>query len=109
MKFHSCLIFSSEPIRFEEREAPGARGLVLNCSSGGNFVVMGDSTNHIHIYKLSATTVDRLAEFKAHEDKVDSLVWANKNLRFATGSKDGVAKVWQFNSGEWTSIELRVQ
>jgi bromodomain and WD repeat domain-containing protein 1/3 len=70
---------------------------------------MGDSTSNIHIYKLSATTVDRLVEFRAHDDRVDSLVWANSHLRFATGSKDGVAKVWQFNAGEWTATELRVQ
>ncbi|KAI6183017.1 Bromo domain-containing protein [Aphelenchoides bicaudatus] len=105
----TTLKFDAEPFRFEEREAPGARGLVLNCSFGGNFVVMGDSTNHIHIYKLSSTTVDRIAEFRAHEDGVDSLAWANSHLQFATGSKDGVAKVWEFNSGEWTATELRIQ
>lgn len=70
---------------------------------------MGDSANSIHIYKLSAHTVDRIAEFKAHDEKVDSLIFANSHLRFATGSKDGLAKVWEFSSGEWVSTELKVQ
>lgn len=69
---------------------------------------MGDSSNMIHIYKLSATNVDRIAEFKAHDDRVDSLIFANTHLRFATGSKDGLAKVWEFNSGEWVSTELKI-
>lgn len=101
--------FSSEPIRYEEREIPNAHGLVLNTSFGGNFVVMGDSANMIHIYKLSPTNVDRIAEFNAHDEWVDSLVFANSHLRFASGSKDGIAKVWEFESGEWKSTELRVQ
>lgn len=70
---------------------------------------MGDSSNAIHIYKLSASTVDRLAEFRAHEDRVDSLVFSNSHLRFASGSRDGIAKVWEFSSGEWVSTELRVR
>ena len=56
----------TEPYRFEEREAPGVQMLSASHSSGGNFVVMGDSAHLVHIYKLSATNVQRINEFSAH-------------------------------------------
>ncbi|KAI6185841.1 hypothetical protein M3Y98_00068100 [Aphelenchoides besseyi] len=104
----SDLHFESEPIRYEEREQRGAQMLSASYSSGGNFVVMGDSAHIVHIYKLTVETVVRISEFTAHLDQVDSLVWASSVLSFASGSKDGTSKIWRFTSGEWTPTELRV-
>ncbi|KAI6212578.1 hypothetical protein M3Y94_00042400 [Aphelenchoides besseyi] len=104
----SDLNFENEPIRYEEREQRGAQMLSASYSSGGNFVVMGDSAHIVHIYKLTIETVIRISEFTAHLDQVDSLVWATSVLSFASGSKDGTAKIWRFTSGEWMPTELRV-
>ncbi|KAI6233111.1 hypothetical protein M3Y99_00953600 [Aphelenchoides fujianensis] len=102
------LEFDEEPIRYEEREQRGAQMLSSCHSPGGNFVVMGDSAHFIHIYQLHVHTVQRITEFCAHSDVVDSLAWSARSFAFATGSKDGTAKIWRFSSGDWAATELRV-
>ncbi|KAI6233541.1 hypothetical protein M3Y99_00903400 [Aphelenchoides fujianensis] len=102
------LEYDEEPIRYEEREQRGAQMLSSCHSPGGNFVVMGDSAHFIHIYQLSVHTVQRIIEFCAHSDVVDSLAWSARSFAFATGSKDGTAKIWRFSSGGWAATELRV-
>jgi hypothetical protein len=39
---------------------------------------------------------------------VDTLVWGHRSLRFVSGSKDGTAKSWFMQGGQWKSIELIV-
>lgn len=40
------------------------------------------------------------------QDRVDSLVWAHRGLRFASGSRDGIAKVWKFEFNDWIPLVL---
>lgn len=42
------------------------------------------------------------------QDRVDSLEWAHSGCRFASGSRDGVAKVWRFSCGKWRPTPLIV-
>uniref|UniRef100_A0A915ENJ4 Bromo domain-containing protein n=1 Tax=Ditylenchus dipsaci TaxID=166011 RepID=A0A915ENJ4_9BILA len=98
--------FGEPPIKFNERSRPGVK-IISSCHSpGGNLVVMGDTHQYIRIYKVSDTGVERLYELQAHTDRVDSLVWAHQSIRFLSGSKDGVAKVWSIKSSGWSSVEL---
>ncbi|KAI1718733.1 bromodomain-containing protein [Ditylenchus destructor] len=98
--------FTEAPTKFNERARPGAR-IICSCHSpGGNLVAMGDTHEHIRIYKVSEANVERLYEMEAHGDRVDSLVWAHNSLRFVSGSKDGTAKVWFIKNNIWSSVEL---
>ncbi|CAD5210709.1 unnamed protein product [Bursaphelenchus xylophilus] len=100
------LIFETTPYEFEERALSGAKMVAASYSSGGNFVITGGTEKLVYIYRLTAYTVERLYEFFIHNDKIESLVWANNNFWFASGSKDGTAKVWSLKGNEWLSTEL---
>lgn len=50
----------------------------------------------------------RVYEIEAHSDRVDSIQWANKGLRFVSGSKDGTAIVWQFKRQKWAHLRLEM-
>ena len=50
-----------------------------------------------------------MLEQEAHTERVDSIQWSNlPSLKFVTGSKDGTARIWSFNTGCWNSAVLRV-
>ncbi|CAD5230181.1 unnamed protein product [Bursaphelenchus okinawaensis] len=100
------LVFESTPYEFEERAMSGAKMVAASYSSGGNFVITGGTEKLVYIYKLSYHKVDRVYEFMIHNDKIESLVWANNNFWFASGSKDGTAKIWSLQSNEWHSTDL---
>lgn len=93
-----------QPVRFYERTSSGSR-VVSSCHSpGGNLVVVGDTHHFIRIYRLTEATIEKLHDIDAHADRVDSLVWAHSGLRFASGSRDGIAKAWRFQCSEWLPI-----
>lgn len=50
----------------------------------------------------------RILEIGSHSDRVDSIQWANRGLRFVSGSKDGTAHVWKFYRQRWTSLLLEM-
>ncbi|KAL3083410.1 hypothetical protein niasHS_011212 [Heterodera schachtii] len=101
------LAFEDPPFKFNERATGGARIISASHSPGGNLVIIGDTHQSLMMYKLSAQTVDRLYEFQAHSDRIDTLVWSHHSLRFVSGSKDGTAKVWSLDEeGRWAPVEL---
>ncbi|VDD91305.1 unnamed protein product [Enterobius vermicularis] len=95
-----------EHISFNERASPGSRLVSSCCSPGGNLVVIGDTHRFLRIFRLSEEGVLKLKDIEAHSDRVDSLAWAHSGLRFVSGSKDGVAKVWNFRYNDWESVSL---
>jgi bromodomain and WD repeat domain-containing protein 1/3 len=116
--------FSQQPTRFHERV--NISGCILSSchSPGGNLIVAGDTHNYIHIYRISSDAgVVKLEDIAAHgvrtlhlmrfmirylcfKDHIDSLVWAHSGLRFASGSRDGLAKVWTLRRGRWVAKTL---
>ncbi|MFH4980022.1 hypothetical protein AB6A40_006731 [Gnathostoma spinigerum] len=99
--------FDERPIRFGERTSTGAR-IVSSCHSpGGNLVVVGDTHRYLHIYRIIPNEgVFKVNDIDAHSDRVDSLDWAHSGLRFASGSRDGLAKIWKFEYCDWSVIVL---
>uniref|UniRef100_A0A0N5AL33 Bromo domain-containing protein n=1 Tax=Syphacia muris TaxID=451379 RepID=A0A0N5AL33_9BILA len=95
-----------EHICFNERVSPGSRLVSSCCSPGGSLVVIGDTHRFLRIYKLSEDGVSKIRDIEAHGDRVDSLAWAHSGLRFVSGSKDGIAKVWRFRYNDWESVAL---
>uniref|UniRef100_A0A183CPF3 WD_REPEATS_REGION domain-containing protein n=1 Tax=Globodera pallida TaxID=36090 RepID=A0A183CPF3_GLOPA len=99
--------FEDPPVKFNERATGGARIISATHSPGGNLVIVGDTHQSLMMYKLSAQGVERLYEFQAHSDRIDTLVWSHQSLRFVSGSKDGTAKVWNLDEeGRWSPVEL---
>lgn len=41
-----------------------------------------------------------------HSDRVDSLLWANRSLKFISGSKDGTAIIWNYKAQNWHTTLL---
>uniref|UniRef100_A0A183DVF8 WD_REPEATS_REGION domain-containing protein n=1 Tax=Gongylonema pulchrum TaxID=637853 RepID=A0A183DVF8_9BILA len=98
--------FESAPIQFFERTTAGPR-IVSTCHSpGGSLVVFGDTHNKLRIYRIKRDGIEKLIDIDAHTDRVDSLEWAHMGLRFASGSRDGTAKVWKFECNSWMPIVL---
>ena len=48
----------------------------------------------------------KILESEAHGDRVDSIAWCNKGLRFISGSKDGSAILWYYERSEWSYMRL---
>uniref|UniRef100_A0A0R3RTJ3 Bromo domain-containing protein n=1 Tax=Elaeophora elaphi TaxID=1147741 RepID=A0A0R3RTJ3_9BILA len=98
--------FEAVPTRFYERTSSGAR-IVSSCHSpGGSLVVFGDTHHNLRIYKIAGDNIIKVSDIEAHTDRVDSLVWAHRGLRFASGSRDGIAKVWKFEYNDWIPLVL---
>lgn len=43
-----------------------------------------------------------------HSDRVDSILWSNKGLKFISGSKDGTAVLWQYRAQTWLTRQLHM-
>ncbi|GMT28914.1 hypothetical protein PFISCL1PPCAC_20211, partial [Pristionchus fissidentatus] len=90
-----------------ERDQPGAKMLSIAHSGGGHIIVIGESHGVIRVYRITpAGIIEKLKDITAHADKVDSLMWAHKGMRFLSGSKDGTVKIWQFRYGMWESMTM---
>lgn len=80
------------------------------CSSfspGGVFLAAGSADHHVRVYlNTSVEGPQRIMEEEAHSDRVDSIQWANRGLRFVSGSKDGTALVWRYSHQKWHFICL---
>ena len=77
-------------------------------SPGGLFLATGSADHHVRVYMMDGKEGPvKVLEQEAHSERVDSLQWANKpSLRFASGSKDGTARIWRYGAGEWHSNQL---
>ncbi|WKX91473.1 hypothetical protein Q1695_009928 [Nippostrongylus brasiliensis] len=102
---------SNGVVVFDEREVAGTRIISLCHSPSGQWVVFGDTHCYLRLFRLKPGPEGgavKFADICAHNDRVDSLEWAHFGCRFASGSRDGVAKVWNFSCGKWRSTSLVV-
>lgn len=77
-------------------------------SPGGMFLAAGSADHHVRVYQMSDEGPKRILETEAHSDTVDSIQWAHSGLRFISGSKDGSALVWHFETQQWKSMKLQM-
>lgn len=75
-------------------------------SPGGHFLAAGSADHNVRIYQMADEGPKRILETEAHSDTVDSLQWAHNSLRLVSGSKDGTALVWHFETQQWKSMRL---
>uniref|UniRef100_A0A1I8A725 Bromo domain-containing protein n=1 Tax=Steinernema glaseri TaxID=37863 RepID=A0A1I8A725_9BILA len=112
VNFYKWNVLTSEfekPTRFNERDVPNQRIVSYCYSPGGTFVAFGDTCRSIRIFRLSKEGVSKLVVITTHNDRVDSMEWANTGIKFLSGSKDGVAKVWCLENGKFKSTDLVVE
>lgn len=101
------ITFAPKPIQYHEKLRPGqAQMMCTSFSPGGMFLAAGSADHHVRVYLMSEDGPKRILETEAYTDAVDSVQWSHRGLRFISGSKDGSAHIWTFESQQWKSIKL---
>uniref|UniRef100_A0A670Y4M1 Bromodomain and WD repeat domain containing 3 n=1 Tax=Pseudonaja textilis TaxID=8673 RepID=A0A670Y4M1_PSETE len=98
--------FKDRPVKFTERSRPGVQISCSSFSSGGMFIATGSTDHVIRIYYLGSESPEKIAELESHMDKVVAIQFCNSGDRFVSGSRDGTARVWQYQQQEWKNIVL---
>lgn len=103
-------VFASKPIQYLEKLRPGknAKMICASFSPGGMFLAAGSADNHVRVYMMSDDGPKRILEVESHTETVDSIQWAHNGLRFVSGSKDGTAQVWHFETQQWKNRKLNM-
>ncbi|KAM7359266.1 bromodomain and WD repeat-containing protein isoform 1-T2 [Cochliomyia hominivorax] len=101
------ITFAPKPIQYHEKLRPGQAQMICSSfSPGGMFLAAGSADHHIRVYLMSEDGPKRILETEAYTDAVDSVQWSHRGLRFISGSKDGTAHIWTFESQQWKSVKL---
>lgn len=101
--------FNSKPVMYHEKLRPGQSQMICaSFSPGGIFLAAGSADHHVRVYLMSEDGPKRILETESHSDTVDSIQWAHSGLRFISGSKDGTALLWHFETQQWKSTRLNM-
>ncbi|XP_055603175.1 bromodomain and WD repeat-containing protein 3-like [Uranotaenia lowii] len=101
--------FNTKPVMYHEKLRPGqAQMICASFSPGGIFLAAGSADHHVRVYLMSEDGPKRILETESHSDTVDSIQWAHNGLKFISGSKDGTALLWHFESQQWKSTRLNM-
>lgn len=87
---------------------PGQAQMICSSfSPGGIFLATGSADHHVRVYCMRGDEgPHRILEMQAHTDRVDSIQWSNRSLKFVSGSKDGTALIWNFECQQWRNCQL---
>ncbi|XP_045122866.1 bromodomain and WD repeat-containing protein 3-like isoform X2 [Portunus trituberculatus] len=102
--------FDSKPLKVNERVRPGNAQLICaSFSQGGHFLALGGADHFVRVYQLGGEEgVQKLVESERHQDRVDSIQWCHRGLMFVSGSRDGTALIWRYESQHWRNITLNM-
>ncbi|KRY29360.1 Bromodomain and WD repeat-containing protein 3, partial [Trichinella spiralis] len=99
--------FEASPVRFNVRSKVGGRVIGLSVSGGGRFVGTCGSDHSITVFKVPSDGEPEMTfDIAGHNDRIDCIQWAHTGLRFATCSKDGLAKIWKYQYTSWNPMVL---
>ncbi|KRX53592.1 Bromodomain and WD repeat-containing protein 3, partial [Trichinella sp. T9] len=99
--------FEASPVRFNVRSKVGGRVIGLSVSGGGRFVGTCGSDHSITVFKVPSDGEPEMTfDIAGHSDRIDCIQWAHTGLRFATCSKDGLAKIWKYQYTSWNPMVL---
>lgn len=75
------------------------------------FFATGSADHKVRVYLMSLTEqkAECIFEANAYTKEVTSIQCAHVGLRFISGSNDGSAHVWYFESLQWKSLRLNVK
>lgn len=100
-------IFQPKPTQYHEKLRPGqAQMICASFSPGGIFLAAGSADHHVRVYIMAEDGPKRILEIESHTDTVDSIQWAHSGLKFVSGSKDGTALLWRFETQQWKFDKL---
>jgi len=76
----------------------------------GTLVALCPNNNEVHIYKKTASGLEKQSELKEHDQVVTGIDWGHKTNRIVTCSQDRNAYVWKEENGTWkpTLVILRI-
>lgn len=102
-------IFQPKPTQYHEKLRPGqAQMICASFSPGGIFLAAGSADHHVRVYMMAEDGPKRILEIESHTDTVDSIQWAHSGLKFVSGSKDGTALLWRFETQQWKFEKLHM-
>ena len=64
----------------------------------------GSNDHAIRVYFFDNGTPIKICELESHTNIVDSIQYANNSARILSGSKDGTARIWQYESQKWRAL-----
>ncbi|CAB0011603.1 unnamed protein product, partial [Nesidiocoris tenuis] len=100
-------VFEPKPLQYHEKLRPGqAQMLCAEFSPGGMFLAAGSADHHVRVYRMDTDVPHRILEAAKHTDRVDTILWANRSLKFVSSSKDGCAYIWHYESQHWATRKL---
>ena len=76
----------------------------MSFSSGGAFLAAGSNDHAIRVYFFDSDNPIKICELESHTNLVDSIQYANNSARFLSGSKDGTARIWRYESQKWKAM-----
>lgn len=102
-------IFQTKPTQYHEKLRPGqAQMICASFSPGGMFLAAGSADHHVRVYIMADDGPKRILEVESNTDTVDSIQWAHSGLKFVSGSKDGTALLWRFETQQWKFEKLNM-
>lgn len=102
-------MFQPKPTQYHEKLRPGqAQMICASYSPGGYFLAAGSADHHVRVYIMAEDGPKRILEIESHTDTVDSIQWAHSELKFVSGSKDGTALLWRFETQQWKFEKLNM-
>lgn len=75
---------------------------------GGSFLAAGSNDHAIRVYFFDNNDPIKVWDQESHSALVDSIQFANNSARFLSGSKDGTAKIWKYESQKWKPLLIDV-
>ncbi|CAG0918143.1 unnamed protein product [Notodromas monacha] len=108
--------FNLQPETFLERMRPGQAKIICGAfSMGGHFYATGSADHNVRVYQLYGKFPDgtlcgpkRILEQEQHTDDVNSIQWAQRSVRFISGSNDGTAIIWTYSKRQWKTLKLEM-
>ena len=61
----------------------------------------GSNDHAIRVYYFDNDNPIKISELETHGNVVDSIQYANNSARFLSGSRDGTARIWKYESQKW--------
>uniref|UniRef100_A0A8C2HA97 Bromodomain and WD repeat domain containing 3 n=1 Tax=Cyprinus carpio TaxID=7962 RepID=A0A8C2HA97_CYPCA len=98
--------FDDLPVKFMERSRPGVQISCSSFSSGGLFLATGGTDHMIRVYYLGTGKPVKFSDLDSHTDKVVAIQFCNNTDGFVSGSRDGTARIWNYQQQEWKSTVL---
>ncbi|XP_014678749.1 PREDICTED: bromodomain and WD repeat-containing protein 3-like, partial [Priapulus caudatus] len=96
--------FNEHPLKFTERVRAGSQMICSSFSAGGMFLTTGSSDHVIRVYYFGGDVPEKIVDLESHTDRVDSIQFSHNSWRFVSGSKDGIARIWNYGS---QGVEVR--